>query len=194
MIQFQFSPRYDAALALAAKVHRDQLRKGSDTPYIAHVVHVSVLLLRHGFGEDLAIAGLLHDAVEDCDLAPEEIAVAFGPDVARLVLAVSERKQADGALRPWEERKAEKMALLRAGGPDVAALKAADALHNVRSTVADLRREGPGAWARFRASPEQTLGYYRAILAAVQAQLDHPIAAELAAAVGELEEAMRNDG
>ncbi|HEU4323465.1 MAG TPA: HD domain-containing protein, partial [Roseiflexaceae bacterium] len=183
----QFSPRYDAALALAARVHREQLRKGSDTPYITHVVHVSVLLLRHGFSEDLAIAGLLHDAVEDCDLDPAQLAATFGPDVARLVLAVSERKQADGALRPWEERKAEKMALVRAGGPDVAALKAADALHNIRSTIADLRREGTGIWARFRASPEQTLGYYQAILAAVQAQLDHPIVAELAAAVGELE-------
>ncbi|GAB4216087.1 MAG: HD domain-containing protein [Roseiflexaceae bacterium] len=187
MTMFQFSPRYDAALALAAKAHNKQLRKGSDTPYIAHVVHVSVLLIRHGFSEDLAIAGLLHDAVEDSDLAPEELVATFGAEVARLVVAVSERKLADGVPRPWEERKAEKMALLRAGGPDVAALKAADALHNVRSTVADLRREGPGVWGRFRASPQQTMGYYRAILVAVQAQLDHPIVAELAAAVAELE-------
>lgn len=191
MIEFQFSPRYDAALALAAKAHRTQLRKGSDTPYIAHVVHVSVLLLRYGFSEDLAIAGLLHDVIEDCDLAPEELAAAFGPEVARLVLAVSERKQADDARRPWEERKAEKIALLRAGGPAVAALKAADALHNIRSIVADLHDVGPTVWTRFRANPTQMLGYYRAILESVQAQLDHPISAELAAAVGDLEDAIQ---
>ena len=58
------------------------------------------------------------------------IAAEFGDDVARLVEAVSETKSADGAELPWEQRKAEKLAHLQAGGPDVAALKAADAIHN----------------------------------------------------------------
>ena len=66
-IECGFLSRYDAALALAARAHRDQLRKGTDLPYIAHPVHVSIILIRHGFGEDLTIAGLLHDVVEDTD-------------------------------------------------------------------------------------------------------------------------------
>lgn len=189
-----YSPRYDAALVLAARAHRAQMRKGTDIPYIAHPVHVSILLLRHGFGEDLAIAGLLHDVVEDCDIAVEQIARTFGPEVARLVEAVSERKQADGAELPWEQRKAEKLAHLRAGGPDVAALKAADAIHNARSIAADLRADGPAVWARFKRGAQPTLGYYRDILAGVRAWLgDHPIAQELAAAVQGLEAAAARD-
>ena len=186
-----FSPRYDAALALAARAHRNQLRKGTDLPYFAHPVHVSVLLMRHGFGEDLAIAGLLHDVVEDCDVPIEAIAAAFGGEVARLVAAVSETKSSDGADLPWEQRKAEKLAHLRAAGPDVAALKAADAIHNIQSIIRDLAESGAALWARFKRGPGPTLGYYRDIRDSVRAKLgDHPIAAELDAAVADLERAV----
>lgn len=99
-----FSPRYDAALKLAARAHRDQVRKGTDVPYIAHVAHVSAILLRHGFDEDLAIAGLLHDIVEDCAVPLADIGKEFGERVARMVEAVSEQKRADGVPLPWEQR------------------------------------------------------------------------------------------
>jgi (p)ppGpp synthase/HD superfamily hydrolase len=182
-----FSPRYDAALALAARAHRNQVRKGTDLPYIAHPVHVSIILMRHGFSEDLAIAGLLHDVVEDCDVSLADIAAEFGNQVARLVEAVSETKALDGAELPWEQRKAEKLAHLHAGGPDVAALKAADAIHNVRSIFADLHNAGAAVWERFKRGPEPTLGYYYAVLEGVRAKLDaHPIVADLEDAVTEL--------
>jgi (p)ppGpp synthase/HD superfamily hydrolase len=184
---YAFSPRYDAALALAARAHRDQLRKGTDLPYIAHPVHVSIILMRHGFGENLAIAGLLHDVVEDTDISLPTIAAEFGQDVAHLVERVSETKSADGVELPWEQRKAEKLAHLQSAGPDVAALKAADAIHNARTIAADLRRVGPEVWARFKRGPEQTLGYYYAILDSVHSKLAaHPIVAELEDAVADL--------
>jgi (p)ppGpp synthase/HD superfamily hydrolase len=182
-----FSSDYDRALIFAARAHRSQLRKGSDIPYLAHVVHVSVILLRHGYAEPLAIAALLHDVVEDCDVALATVEAEFGAEVARLVEAVSETKAADGHELPWEQRKSEKLAHLRAGGPEVAALKAADAIHNARSICADLRAEGPLVWERFKRGPEQSLWYYREILAAVRVWLDgEPIAEELAEAVAEL--------
>jgi (p)ppGpp synthase/HD superfamily hydrolase len=185
--QFGFSARYDAALALAARAHREQLRKGTDIPYIAHPVHVSLILIRHSFGEDLAIAGLLHDVVEDTDVPLERIEAGFGDTVARLVAAVSETKMAGGAELPWEQRKAEKLAHLHAGGPDVAALKAADAIHNARSITADVRQDGPSVWGRFKRGADQTLWYYREILEGVRAKLgDHPIVVELTAAVEDL--------
>lgn len=182
-----FSPRYDAALALAARQHRAQVRKGTDLPYSAHVVHVSVILLRYGFDEDLAIAGLLHDVVEDSDLPLSAVQAAFGQHVADMVAAVTEQKRADGVPVAWEQRKAEKLAHLRQGGPAVAALKAADALHNARTTAADIRRDGPAVWARFNRSPEQTVRYYRDIAEGVRGWLgEHPLARELTAAVDEL--------
>src|SRR5262249_38079434 len=152
-----------------------------------HPVHVSVILIRHRFGEDLAIAGLLHDVVEDCGVPLEQIAAGFGAEVARLVEAVSETKAAGGVDLPWEQRKAEKLAHLHAGGPDVAGLKAADAIHNVRSIIADHGRIGVEIWGRFKRGAEQTVGYYQAILEGVRPKLgDHPIVVELAAAVEEL--------
>jgi (p)ppGpp synthase/HD superfamily hydrolase len=186
-----FSSRYDAALALAARAHRDQVRKGTDLPYIAHPVHVSIILIRHGFSLDLAIAGLLHDVVEDTDTALDLIAAEFGAQVARLVAAVSETKSADGAELPWEQRKAEKLAHLQSAGPDVAALKAADAIHNLRSIIADLNSHGPDVWARFKRGPGPTLGYYRSILDPVREKLGaHPIVVELEDAVAELARAV----
>jgi (p)ppGpp synthase/HD superfamily hydrolase len=182
-----YSPRYDRALAFAATAHRDQLRKGTSIPYIAHVVHVSVILIRHGFDEDLAVAGLLHDVVEDCDIPIDEIRAQFGERVAQLVEAVSEQKADDGGPLPWEVRKATKLAHLRSGGPDVAALKAADAIHNARSISADLQTDGQAIWSRFKRGPEPTLGYYRDILDGVRHWLaPHPITAELADTVAEL--------
>jgi (p)ppGpp synthase/HD superfamily hydrolase len=190
-----FSPRYDAALALAARAHRDQLRKGSDLPYIAHPVHVSIILLRHGFDEDMTIAGLLHDIVEDTDIPLETIRAEFGAEVARLVEAVSETKAVDGVELPWEQRKAEKLAHLHAGTPDVAALKAADAIHNARSIASDVAQSGANVWARFKRGPEQTISYYDAIFAGVQAKLgDHPIVGELGAAVQALKAATQRFG
>ena len=190
-----FSSRYDAALALAARAHRDQLRKGTDLPYIAHPVHVSIILMRHGFAEDLAIAGLLHDVVEDTDTSLALIAAEFGDQVARLVEAVSETKSVDGAELPWEQRKEEKLAHLRTAGPDVAALKAADAIHNLRSIIADLENVGQLLWARFKRGPEPTLWYYEEILIAVRDWLgNHPIVEELAVAVQDLRKVVSRGG
>lgn len=182
-----FSSRYDMALSFAAIAHRKQVRKGSDVPYIVHVVHVSTILLRHGFGEHVVVAGLLHDVVEDCGVPIETIEAEFGDQVAYLVAAVSEQKASDGVELPWEQRKADKLALLRNGGADVAALKAADALHNARTISADLQQLGPEVWQRFKGSPEQTLWYYREIATSVQHWLaPHPLVDEFVAAVDDL--------
>ena len=81
-----FSPRVDAALALAARAHRTQVRKGTDVPYIVHPVQVGILLLRHGFDEDLVVAGILHDTIEDTDLELGTIRAMFGDGVAARIM------------------------------------------------------------------------------------------------------------
>lgn len=183
-----FSPRYEQALQFAALAHRQQVRKGTDIPYIVHAVHVSVILLRHGFDEDVVIAGLLHDVIEDCGVSPQQPEALFGAEVARLVEAVSERKRIDGVERSWEERKTAAIAHLQSSGPRVAALKAADSLHNIRSISADLALVDPAVWQRFKRGPAPTLWYHREILAAVTIHLDdHPIVLELARALSDLE-------
>lgn len=177
-----YSARYDAALIFAAQAHGQQVRKGSDVPYIAHVVHVSTLLLRYGYAEDVVVAGLLHDVVEDCGVDIATIAAAFGEEVARLVAAVTKPPDAS-----WEEARATLLQQVSTGGPTVAALKAADSIHNARTIIADVQRDGPQVWQRFKRGYEPTVQYYRNIIATVQPWLDgHPLYDELRLAVSDL--------
>jgi (p)ppGpp synthase/HD superfamily hydrolase len=187
-----FSARFDAALSFAACAHRSQVRKGTPAPgvpYIIHPMHVATILRVHGFDEDLVIAGLLHDTVEDCDVDPAAIAAQFGDGVAELVVAVSEQKTAtNGERRPWRERKLEQLAHLRAGGPRVAALKCADALHNAAQTVVDLERDGASVWQRFNATAADTAWYYGQIadLCAGHLGAEHALVVDLRRVVDRL--------
>jgi (p)ppGpp synthase/HD superfamily hydrolase len=191
-----YSARYDAALVLAARLHRNQLRKGTDIPYLTHVVHVSVILLRYGFDEDLAIAGLLHDAVEDQRYPLERIAEQFGARVGELVAANSEHSYDGDVKRPWDVRKQEKIESLRTASTDALAVKAADLLHNVQATAADLRESGPALWERFTRGREGLMWYYRSVADILSERLvDAPgqaLAAEVAQAVAELEQLAAN--
>jgi lactoylglutathione lyase len=183
---------YEEALRLAARAHRNQVRKGTDLPYLTHPVHVSAILRRYGFPREVAIAGLLHDVVEDQDVSLEEIEGCFGAQVAEIVKALSERKmQADrtgrSEVRPWHVRKQEAVEQIRQANAGAAAVKAADTLHNARSIAYDLRHEGGAVWQRFTGGPTDILGYYRQIVQAVREKLgDHSLVIELARAVEDL--------
>ena len=190
-----YSARYEAALILAAKAHRTQVRKGGDVPYIVHPVHVSTILLRHGCSEDEIVAGLLHDVVEDQDVPLQEIEADFGPPVAQIVAALTERKKAAGAKRPWEDRKRESLDQLRQAIIQAVTVKAADALHSVHSLAHDLERDGAVIWRNFSRGPEPTLWYYRSVGAIVRERLGHhPLADELEEAIQRLEQVIAATG
>ena len=97
--------RFDQALAMAIDKHRDQFRKGTDIPYISHLMAVSALVLENDGDEDQAIAGLLHDAVEDAGGLEtlEEIRVQFGDRVANIVWDCTDAWE--NPKPPWKERK-----------------------------------------------------------------------------------------
>lgn len=182
-----FSPAIDRALAFSAVAHRQQVRKGSDLPYVIHPVHVAMILLRYGFAEDVVIAGLLHDVLEDTPVHAAELAARFGPNVARLVEAVSEQKTAGPAKLPWRARKEAQLQRLAKADRDIAALKMADALHNLRSTLADLAHVGDAVWGRFRGSADDHFWYYASLLSLLSPILgEHPLGAELGLALSEL--------
>ena len=191
-----YSERYEQALRMAATAHRRQNRKSSDLPYVTHPFHVSVILLRHGFPADVAIAGLLHDVVEDQGVELDAIEDRFGPVVAEIVAALSERKtDAQGQKRPWEVRKREALEHMRQASRDAVAVKVADALHNARCTAYDVRRDGPQVWDRFNRGADRQIDYYRRIVRVARERLgDHPIVAELAGAVEDLASLARESG
>jgi (p)ppGpp synthase/HD superfamily hydrolase len=185
-----FSDALDRALILAARAHRDQVRKGSDVPYVQHPVHVAILLLKHGFDDAVVTAGVLHDVVEDTSVTLDDVRAELGDRVAELVGAVSERKADAGGKRSWRTRKEEQLAMLATAPLDVVALKAADALHNTMTTLRDVTAGGDAAWARFNAPKSDQLWIHRAVADGVRARMgDHPLARELEAAVTALETA-----
>ncbi|WP_211307961.1 HD domain-containing protein [Geodermatophilus normandii] len=190
------STRYDDAFAYAAEHHRKQLRKGSQVPYLTHLMSVSALVLEHGGSEDQAIAGLLHDAVEDAPAGTggevlAEIRLRFGDDVADIVRACSDGLDADGNRSgTWRERKEAYVSGLGDKPLDALLVTAADKTHNGLCIAADVRRYGQAFWSTFNASREELLWYYTSVERAVVERLpDSSIAAALQRAVDDLRSA-----
>lgn len=160
----KLSESFYHALQLAFELHRDQQRKGSGVPYLSHLLSVAALVLEAGGDEEEAIAGLLHDAVEDQGgletLA--RIRAGFGERVADIVLACSDSTEVPKP--PWRQRKEAYLAHLEQAAPSVLLVSCADKLHNARSILADHHTVGPALWERFRASRDETLWYYRALV------------------------------
>jgi (p)ppGpp synthase/HD superfamily hydrolase len=158
------SPRFEEALRFAAQRHQGQFRRGSDTPYFAHVVAVAIILDRAGFGEEVMIAGLLHDVVEDTPVTLAELADRFGSEVAEIVRHCTEIKTDDrGVKRPWIDRKRDHIAAMVDAPATARAVVLADKLHNLFSIELDLRAGRP-VWPHFHAERDQVLWYFHAML------------------------------
>lgn len=174
------SPRYGEALAFAHETHLGHVRKGTGIPYVSHLMSVSALVLEHGGDEDLAIAALLHDAIEDMagdDPEPlkREIASRFGERVLDVVLGCSD---STSSKKPeWEARKRAYLAHLADAEPDVLLVSCADKLHNARAILGDYGFGDESFWSRFttgRNDPAEgrrkTLWYYRELVKAFRAR------------------------
>jgi GTP pyrophosphokinase len=178
--------RFIDANSYATRLHAGQTRKGSDTPYIAHLLAVTALVLEHGGTEEEAIAALLHDAVEDQGGRPtlEAIRTRFGDEVATIVAGCTDT---DEIHKPsWRPRKERYIAHLRAAPYSVRLVSAADKLHNARSVLADYREFGEPLWSRFTGNRDGTLWFYPAVTQALRDALQ-PGETELGALVHELE-------
>ncbi|UYV35950.1 HD domain-containing protein [Rhodobacteraceae bacterium D3-12] len=178
--------RFDDALSYAARLHRDQTRKGSGVPYVSHLIAVASLVLEYGGDEDQAIGGLLHDAVEDQGgaAALAEITSRFGPRVAAIVTACSDSDGDNKA--PWEERKNAYLAGIAKKSDDAVLVTTCDKLHNATSIVEDLRRVGPTVFERFTARRDGTLWYYRELARALAQRAPGPLTERLSRRVDEL--------
>lgn len=181
------SPRFEDALAFTARLHATQTRKGTEIPYIGHLLAVSSLVITHGGVEDEAIAGLLHDAVEDQGGRPilEMIRARFGKRVATIVKGCTDTDMQPKP--PWRKRKEGHLHRLKEASSSVKLVAAADKLDNVRAIVADHRLQGSDIWKRFNAGREQQQWFYRACVTALQNSRHESIIRELDAAVRQLE-------
>lgn len=185
----RYTQRYVEALAYAADLHATQMRKATPgtpptVPYLAHLLEVSALVWTGGGDETQAIAGLLHDSLEDrYPIATADIlAQRFGGEVRDIVLACTDGtpgapRGSDGFL----VRKARYVAHLYAADPRALVVTVADKISNAQAILADHAEVGDELWSRFN-SPKQAIAwYYDAVLQGVRAQLpDHPLVRRLA--------------
>ncbi|APO99507.1 HD domain-containing protein [Xanthomonas perforans] len=167
--------RYALAVDYARIAHAGQVRKGTQVPYLSHLLGVSTLVLECGGDEEQAIAGLLHDVVEDCGGGHEaSIRAQFGDAVADIVMACTDATAEDKAevdnserarKRDWRERKQAYLAHLRKTPERALLVSGCDKLYNARSIVQDLENPavGQGIFDVFTAGREGTLWYYAAL-------------------------------
>ena len=155
--------RFDTALAYASRIHRIQVRKGSNVFYVSHLLGVASIALESGADENQAIAALLHDAVEDQGGAERlaDIRAHFGDRVARIVDHCTDTDQEPKP--PWRARKEAYIASLTSKPLDSLEVSLADKTHNATAILTDLRSEGGLVWDRFTGGRDGSLWYYRAL-------------------------------
>lgn len=146
------------AIIFATKAHKEQLRKVNHSPFIIHPLSVGCMLSDAGEGIDVAVAGILHDTVEDTDVTIEQIREEFGEDVAKIVDGCSENKKLS-----WRERKRETMEILETSSREVCVVTCADKLHNLMVSVEGIEKEGKNFFAPFNKGYDDQKWYYESI-------------------------------
>jgi (p)ppGpp synthase/HD superfamily hydrolase len=185
--------RFQKAFRFAARLHKDQLRKTSPVPYVSHLIAVAALVIEDGGTEDEAIAALLHDAIEDQPRGgrtARRIGTRFGPDVLRMVQACTEQV-APGQMRDastWRARKDAYLAHIPHMDRDSRRVALADKVHNARSLLLEHDRSGDAVFERFKASRDETMWWYRALVEAFLAVEPGPLLYALDRAVTALEQ------
>lgn len=180
------------AIRFATKTHeiyQQQRRKGKDIPYITHPLVVGLILARAGASEEVVVAGILHDTIEDS--VPEKkvssimLSERFGEEVAQLVESVTE---SDKSL-PWEERKREALEHIKSFSHEALLVKSADTLGNVSELIDDFKREGDAAFANFNAPKEKIIENYLNIVNVILTQWkENPLRNDLQSIAAALEQ------
>ncbi|MDT5104593.1 MAG: hypothetical protein QOI25_2106 [Mycobacterium sp.] len=185
----KLSERFDEALKFASALHRTQTRKGGDIPYVGHLLSVASLVIEGGGTETQAIAGLLHDAVEDQGGPPTLAAIRerFGDDVAKIVAECSDTDVVPKP--PWKKRKQDYVDHLGYASEATILVSLCDKLDNARAILRDYRVHGSELWKRFSVNdPQEHLWYYRSLLAVYKTRNSTWLVAELERVLGELED------
>ena len=147
------------AIIFATVKHRNQKRKGSDVPYIVHPMEVMQILTENDLSEDVIVAGILHDTLEDTDTTEQEIEQNFGKKILELVKAESEDKS-----KGWHERKQTTIDSIKTDTLEAKQVCCADKLSNMRSIYVDLQNMGEDIWKIFKAPKDQVAWYYRSLV------------------------------
>jgi (p)ppGpp synthase/HD superfamily hydrolase len=180
--------KFDQALSYAATVHREQIRKGTGIPFMAHVLGVAAIALEFGADEEETIAALLHDAVEDGGGLSrlEDIRCRFGGRVAEIVAGCTDSELIPKP--PWRVRKKAYLEHLQQAPSSTRLVSASDKLHNVRTIKRLYRLMGESFWNRLEGGKAGRLWYYRAVVDTLRSIESTALGEELDREVSDLEE------
>ena len=171
-----FTLRLDEAVKLASRLHRAQSRRDiHHTPYISHLMSVAVLLSSVTENEDIIIAGLMHDSLEDVPgYSFEQLQRDCGENVADIVRHVTEPldpNKPENDQLSWLSRKEAYLAVLKEGGIESAMVSTADKIHNTESFIEDLQHEGESFSSRFGSSVLNRLWFHEQVLLIIEEKL-----------------------
>jgi (p)ppGpp synthase/HD superfamily hydrolase len=184
----KFTPRIMKAINTAAFAHRKQKRKGGGIPYIIHPFAVFYIASEVTDDEDTLIACLFHDILEDVpdEFTRLEMTEQFGSRVVDIVEGVT----MDDMILDWQKRSEAYLEKLERHAPvESVIVSCADKIHNLMSTLQDLKTEGEDVWKRFGAGADKQLWWYESVLGICQRRIpDHALTRELDTLVEKLRE------
>ena len=190
------SKKVNLALKVASKAHRDQVRKGTDIPYISHPVAVAMIISKYTTDEDIIVAGILHDILEDVKpsiYSETDMRGDFDDKITDIVKDVSEDKVAGEPEKPWIERKKGYLAHLdNLANVEPIIVSTADKIHNLTDMLEEYERVGDKLWQRFNASKDDELWFYKTFLEIIQKKaVPEGMKTDLGSLVNKLESAIK---
>ncbi|MBQ1373241.1 HD domain-containing protein [Candidatus Saccharibacteria bacterium] len=190
------SDKVNLALKVASKAHRNQTRKGTDIPYIAHPVAVAMIISEYTTDENTVVAGILHDILEDVKptvYSETDMRNDFGDEIVKIVKDVSEDKTAGEPEKPWIERKRGYLAHLDSVEDERSLIvSTADKIHNLTDILEEYERVGDSIWQKFNASKDDELWFYNEFLKIVEKkQIPEQIKIDLTSLVNRLKDLVR---
>jgi (p)ppGpp synthase/HD superfamily hydrolase len=136
--------KLDEAIQTAAKLHSGQTREGDQAlPYVVHPIEVLINLRNVGnvVDEEMQIAAVLHDTVEESGADVDKFEKQFGKRVAHLVRELTrkepKKKEIEGFSQEeiWQLRAAMLLEEVAKMSIEAQTIKLADRLSNVREAL-----------------------------------------------------------
>lgn len=188
------TPKIERAIVRATVLHESQKRKVSGVPYIVHPYSVAFLLAHYSDDEDVIIAGLLHDTLEDVPSYTDEmLKQEFGERVYSIVKEVTEdftqAEKEDHSIRGtnWRARKERYLENLKNDSPEALLVATADKVHNMRNALDEYATHGVGVWEKFKRNAENLIWFYSEASRIISERVDHPLVDEMKRLVQELQ-------
>ena len=180
----KLTPKIQKAINYASRLHAKQIRKGDkDLPYVSHCFTTAWILNEFTKDEDIIVAGLLHDVLEDVPgYGYKKLKQDFGKRVADIVKGVSEDKDPNKKEdeKPWIERKQDYLDHLKKDSKESMMVSTADKIHNLQSMRDAYREQGEKMWKNFNSPSDKKLWFYEEVYKIVKGKLRNKIVGELA--------------